>query len=74
MTSRHFNGKCLHSTSHFRYVKVQIIEQVHSEDPSKIEEVFWHRERYWKSQLYTVTHGMNCINDLYSKKCKGYGN
>ena len=33
-TSRHFNEKCLCSTSPFGYVKVQIIEQVYSEDPS----------------------------------------
>ena len=30
-TSRHFNEKCLCSTSPFRYVKVQIIKQVYSE-------------------------------------------
>ena len=71
-TSRHFNEKCLCSTSPFGYVKVQIIEQVYSEDPSNIEEVLWYRERYWQSQLFTVTHGMNSINNLYSKKCKGY--
>ena len=38
-TSRHFSRECLCSTSPFGYVKVQIIEQVNSEDPSKIEEV-----------------------------------
>ena len=37
-TSRHFSRECLCSTSPFGYVKVQIIEQVNSEDPSKIEE------------------------------------
>ena len=71
-TSRHFNEKCLCSTSPFGYVKVQIIEQIYSEDPSNIEEVLWYRERYWQSQLFTVTHGMNSINDLYSKRRKGY--
>ena len=70
-TSRHLNEKCLCSTSPFGYVKVQIIEQVYSEDPSNIE-VLWYRERYWQSQLFTVTHGMNSINDLYCKKHKGY--
>ena len=70
-TSRHFNEKCLYSTSPFGYVKVQIIEQVYSEDPSNMKEVLWYRERYWQSQLFTVTHGMNSINNLYSKKRKG---
>ena len=54
----------------FGYVKVQVIEQVYSDDPLKIEDMFWYRERYWQSQIFTVTHGM--INDLYSKKRKGY--
>ena len=71
-TSRHFNEKCLCSTSDFGYVKVQVIEQVYSEHPSKIEEVLWYRERYWKNNLFTVTHGMNSINDLYSKNRDGY--
>ena len=70
-TSRHFNEKCLCSTSPFGYVKVQIIEQVYSEDPSNIEEVLLYRERYWQSQLFTILHGMNSFNDLYSKKRKG---
>ena len=64
VTSRHFNEKCLCSTSPFGYAKVQINEQVYSENPSNIEEVLWYRERYWQSQFFTVTHGMNSINDL----------
>ena len=32
-----------------------------------------YRERYWKSQLFTVTHGMDSINYLLSKKRQGYG-
>ena len=72
-----FYEKCLCSNSPFGYVKVQIISdqkfrQVHSEDLSKIEEVLWYRERYWQSQLFTGTHGMNSINDIYTKKHKGY--
>ena len=47
-TSRHFNEKYLCSTSPFGYVKVQIIEQVYSQQPSKIEEVLWYRERSGK--------------------------
>ena len=70
-TSRHFNEKCSCSASPFGYVKVQIIEQVYSEDPSNIEEVLLYRERYWQSQLFTILHGTNSFNDLYSKKRKG---
>ena len=66
-TSRQFNEKCLCSTSPFGYVKVQITEQIYLEDPPKIEEVLWYRERNWQSELFTVIHGMNSINDIYSK-------
>ena len=45
-TSRHFNEKCLCSASLFGYVKVQVIEQVFSEDPSNNEKVLCYRERY----------------------------
>ena len=72
VTSIHFNEKCLCSASLFGYVKVQIIEMIYSEDQSNIEEVLWYRERYWQSQLFTVTHEMNSINDLSSQKRKAY--
>ena len=57
---------------HVQNVKVEIIQQDYSKDPSKIEEVLWYRERYWRSQLFIVTHGMNSINEINSKKCKEY--
>ena len=55
-TSRHFNKKCLCSTSDFGYAKVKVIEHVYSEHPSKIEEVLW-----YSALLY-----------LYSKNREGY--
>lgn len=57
---------------HVQNVKVEIIQQDYSKDPSKIEEVLWYRERYWQSQLFIVTHGINSINEINSKKCKEY--
>ena len=68
-TSRYFNEKCLCPTFPLRYVSFR---NVFSEDPSKIEKLLWYRERYWQSELFTFTHGMKCINDLYRKKRKGY--
>ena len=41
---RHFNEKCLRSTSPCGYLKVQIIEQVCSEDPSKTDIVLWYKK------------------------------
>ena len=47
------------------------MEQVYS-NATDIEEVLRHREKYWQSQLFTATHGMNCLTDLYCSKHKGY--
>ena len=71
VTSRHFNEDCLCSTSPFPYVTVTIVKQVCSEDPSKTEEVLWYRENIGKGN-YSVTREMNSVNELYSKKHKGY--
>ena len=52
-------------------MSLQIIEQVYS-NARDIEETLWHREKYWQSQLFTTTHGMNSLIDLYRPKRKGY--
>ena len=56
-TSRHLNEKCLCSTSPFGYVKVQIIEQVYSEDPSNIEEVLWYEKDIGKVNFSQLPMG-----------------
>ena len=33
-----------------------------------IEDRLWDREKYWQSQLFTTTHGMNNPLDLYSRQ------
>ena len=68
---RHFNSKCYHDTNHFQYLKVQLIEQIESNSSENIEDVLWDREKYWQSQLFTITKDMNSILDLYSSKRKG---
>ena len=47
------------------------MEQVYS-NATDIEEVLWHRKKYWQNQLFTATHGMNSLTDLYCSKPKGY--
>ena len=69
--SRHFNSKCYHDTNPFQNLKVELIEQVHSNNLGDIEGVLWEREKYWQSQLFTIVKGMNSHLDLYSSKRKG---
>ena len=40
----------------------------HNDD---LEGKLWEREKYWQCQLFTNTHGMNSVSDLYSSKRKG---
>ena len=69
--AKHFNGTCKNGSNLFQFLSVQTIEQVCS-NATEIEEILWHREKYWQSQLFTMTHGMNSLTDLYSSKCKCY--
>ena len=70
-SARHFNSKCYHDINPFQYLKVQLIEQVHSNDLENIEGILWDREKYWQSPLFTIDKGMNSIVDLHSSKRKG---
>ena len=70
-SARHFNSKYYHGTNPFQYLKVQLIEQAHSNNLANIEDVSWEREKYWQSQLFTITKVMNSILDSYSSKRKG---
>ena len=70
--ARHFNDKCRHPQNPSAFLKIQPIEQICVEDESKLDETLWHREKYWQALLFTNSHGMNSLADLYSKKRKGY--
>ena len=71
--ARHFNNKCRHPQHPNVFLKIQPIEQICVEDENKLDETLWHREKYWQVLLFTNSHGMNSLTDLYSKKRKGYG-
>ena len=66
-TSRRFNKDCQCSASPFQYAKDEIIKQVYSEDPSKTEKVFWHRQRYWQNQLFNHPWDEQCQWKLQQK-------
>ena len=72
-TSNHFNEKCVSSPNIHGFLQVQIIEHVvNTTTNNKIDNILWSREKYWQSQLFTLTHGMNSMNELYCKKRKGH--
>ena len=68
-TARHFNNKCSDNNNPHEFLQVQLIESVISD--YDLEGKLWEREKYWQCQLFTNTHGMNSVSDLYSSKGKG---
>ena len=69
-TARHFHFICCHPINPHGYLKVQLIEQVFCDASKDIESILWEREKYWECQLFTNTHDMNSISDLYSRSRK----
>ena len=68
-TARHFNNKCSDNNNPHKFLQVQLIESVISD--YNVEGKLWEREKYWQCQLFTNTHDMNSVSDLYSSKRKG---
>ena len=40
-----------------------VIEQVIAREGEDIDKILWKREKYWQVQLFTLTHGLNSINE-----------
>ena len=51
-----------------RFLQVQLVLSVVSD--LDLENKLWEREKYWQCQLFTNTHGMNSVSDLYASKRK----
>ena len=65
-TGRQFNNKCCDRRNPHIFLEVQLIESVQSD--VNLEGKLWEGEKYWKCQLFTITHGMNSVSDLYKRK------
>ena len=68
-TAWHFNTKCSDVQNLHRFLQVRLIESVVSD--LDLENKLWEREKYWQCQLFTNSHGMNSVSDLYASKRKG---
>ena len=67
-TARYFSNKCSDVQNSHRFLQVQLIESVVSD--LDLENKPWEREKYWQCQLFTNTHGMNSVSNLYAGKRK----
>ena len=45
---------------------MQLIEHVLVREDGDANKVFWERDKYWQAQLFTLTHGLNIMNEWYA--------
>ena len=48
------------------YLQVQLIKYVLATEGEDVDKILWKREKYWHAQLFTLTHGLNIINEWYA--------
>ena len=70
--AKHFLTKCTNGNK-VENIEVQLIKQAEegNYDLYGIEGKLWRREKYWKAQLFTLSHGMNSTWDWCSTSRKG---
>ena len=51
---------------------MQLIEHVLLREAEDGDKVLWEREKYWQAQLFTLTHGLNNMNEWYALNRRGY--
>ena len=54
------------------YLQVQLIEHVVGREGEDIDKILWERVKYCQVQLFTLTHGLNSINEWYIINRRGY--
>ena len=71
-SAHHFTIKCPNQQNLDVFLNIQPIEQVSVKEESKLDDTLRNRKRNWQALLFTNSHEMNGMADLYSKKHKGY--
>ena len=68
--TKHFLNKCTNG-SKVEHFDVKPIEQL-QEGNFDLEGRLWCREKYWQTQLFTLSHGKDSTWGWYSINRKGY--
>ena len=69
--AKHFLTKCTDGNK-VENIEVQLTEQV-EEGKFDLEYKLWCREKDWKAQMSTLSHGMNSTWDWYSTNRRRFG-
>ena len=70
--TNHLFNFCCSSANKSEYLQVKLIENVSVQNDDDIDKVFWEREKYWQTQLFTLSHGLNNPNKWYALNIRGY--
>ena len=70
--ANHLLKVCRSSASRFEYLQVQLIEKVFMQNDDDLDKVLWERQKYWKAQLFTLSHELNNPNEWYALNRSGY--
>ena len=51
---------------------MQLVEYVFVREGEDADKVLWEKEKYWQAQLFTLTRGLNNMNEWYALNRRGY--
>ena len=51
---------------------MQLIEHDFVRQAESVDKILWEREKYWQARLFTLTHGLNDMNEWYALNRRGY--
>ena len=68
----HLPHVCKSVTCKTENLPVQLIEHVLIRKGEDSDKVLWEREKYWQAQHFTLTHGLNKMNEWYTLSRRGY--
>ena len=50
---------------------MELIEHVLLREGEDADKVLWEAEKYWQAQLFTLTHGLNHMNEWHALNRRG---
>ena len=60
--------KCCTGVGKINNLKIQLIEYANVPH-NLLKQELWHREKFWKRLLFTLSHEENPLSDCYSCQC-----
>ena len=68
----HLLNVCKSALCKSEYLQVQLIEHVFVKEGEDADKVLLEREKYWSAQLFTLTYGLNNMNEWHAINRRSY--